>query len=139
VDSSKLARALHNATIGQGGDRPGARQAVLIQVNTGREPQKSGVAAENLPALAEEVEALEGLRLAGLMCMPPFDEDPELARPHFAELRGLKEDLERRLGRGLEHLSMGMTQDFAQAIEEGATLVRIGTAIFGPRPMKTQG
>ena len=106
---------------------------MLIQVNVGCEPQKSGVSEEDLPALAEAIQALPGLALQGLMCLPPAGEDPELARPHFARLRGLKEGLETRLGVRLPHLSMGMSQDFRQAVEEGATLVRIGTALFGSR------
>lgn len=108
-------------------------QPVLVQVNIGEEKQKSGV----LPAEAEEVcvgrEELPGLDLQGLMVLPPFFEDGEKSRPYFVRLRELKEEMEQKLGRNLQHLSMGMTADFPQAIEEGATLIRVGTRLFGPR------
>ena len=103
---------------------------VLIEVNAAGEAQKFGVPPDQALDLAGEVAGVEGIRLRGLMGMTPFVEDPELTRPYFAKLRSLFEQLplEHR-----EHLSMGMTQDFEVAIEEGATMVRIGTAIFGPR------
>jgi uncharacterized pyridoxal phosphate-containing UPF0001 family protein len=107
---------------------------VLIQVNVGCEAQKSGVSAEDLEALATAVLDLGNLDLKGLMCMPPFDEDPERTRPYFSRTRELKLGLESLLGRNLPHLSMGMSMDYRQAIEEGATLVRVGTDIFGARP-----
>jgi hypothetical protein len=129
LDKAKLARALHN--------RAGSpAQPVLIQVNVGEEPQKHGVAVQHLDALAEEVAGLEGLRLEGLMCMPPFFDDPERARPCFARLRELRDRLERSLGRDLPTLSMGMSGDLEPAVEEGATLVRVGTDLFGSRPRK---
>jgi hypothetical protein len=129
VDSSKLAKALHNKAVSLN-----TVQDILIQVNIAGETQKSGVETERLPELAEEVLGMEGLRLAGLMTMPPFFDDPERARPVFARLRELRDGLETRLGVKLPHLSMGMTGDFVPAVEEGATLVRIGTRIFGARP-----
>ena len=129
VDSSKLARALNKKAASLG-----VVQDILLQVNIAGEEQKSGVAEGCLPQLAEEVMAADGLRLAGLMTMPPFFDDPERARPVFARLRELRDWLERRLGTALPHLSMGMTGDFVPAVEEGATLVRIGTRIFGSRP-----
>ena len=98
---------------------------MLLEVNVGREPQKAGVLPEGAPALLEQVRALPGLTCEGLMCIPPAAGDP---RPHFRALRELAEKL------GLRELSMGMSADYEAAIEEGATLVRVGTAIFGERP-----
>jgi len=106
--------------------RQGAPLHVLLQVWSGEET-KSGVSAEEAPALAEQVRALPGLQLVGLMAMPPLQDDPERARPHFRAVRALAERL------GLPQLSMGTTSDFEVAIEEGATMVRVGTAIFGAR------
>lgn len=142
LDSVKLARALHKALAsrGEGGELeqglgPRSRtQDVLIQVSLAGEEQKSGVAEADLPALAEEVLSLPGLSLQGLMVLPPLDGGPEAARPFFARLRELRDRLARDLGVALPHLSMGMTDDFVPAIQEGATLVRIGTRIFGSRP-----
>jgi PLP dependent protein len=102
-------------------------QRVLIEVNVGREPQKSGALPERVEALLTHVKELEALRCEGLMCIPPAGEDP---RPHFRALRALRDRL------GLRELSMGMTADFEVAIEEGATIVRVGTAIFGERPRR---
>jgi hypothetical protein len=129
VDSSKLAQALNKKAVSLD-----TVQDILIQVNIAGETQKSGVTADSLPELAEAVLGMEGLRLVGLMTMPPFFDDPERARPVFARLRELRDRLAARLGVDLPHLSMGMTGDFVPAVEEGATLVRIGTRIFGARP-----
>ena len=129
VDSLKLATALHKKAAALG-----VVQEVLLQVNVAGEAQKSGVAPEALVELAEGCMALDGVRLTGLMTMPPFFDDPERARPVFARLRELRDELETGLGTSLPHLSMGMTGDFVPAVEEGATLVRIGTRIFGERP-----
>jgi pyridoxal phosphate enzyme (YggS family) len=104
--------------------RAAAEQRVLLEVNVGREPQKAGALPEDVPALLEQVRALPRLRCDGLMCIPPAEGDP---RPHFRTLRGLARDL------SLPELSMGMSADYEAAIEEGATLVRVGTAIFGQR------
>ena len=106
---------------------------MLLEVNVGAEASKSGCAPEALPALAEEVARLPGLELRGLMCIPPAGEAP---RPHFARLRELREALRPALGLPLPDLSMGMSGDYAEAIAEGATLVRVGTAIFGERPAR---
>jgi pyridoxal phosphate enzyme (YggS family) len=106
---------------------------VLIEVHLGGEETKSGVAESELPALAEKVLQLERLHLAGLMCIPPFLEDPEEVRPYFARLRHLRDALETRLARRLPVLSMGMSHDFEAAIQEGATEVRVGTVLFGTR------
>lgn len=108
-------------------------QPVLIQVNIGREPQKGGVLPEELTAFAEKVVGQPRLSLRGLMCLPPMFDNPEGARPYFAALRHLKESVECRFGGPLQHLSMGMSGDFEAAIEEGATLVRVGTSLFGER------
>ena len=106
---------------------------VLIEVRVAAEETKSGVEKERLPELAEKLLTLERLDLAGLMCIPPFLENAEKVRPYFAELREMKEHLEGRLGRTFPVVSMGMSHDFEVAIEEGATEVRIGTALFGVR------
>ncbi len=106
------------------------RQRVLIEVNIAREPQKFGVSPEKVLSLAERIAQLPFVQLEGLMGMAPLVESGEQARPYFAELRRLFERLPESYR---VHLSMGMTQDYEVAIEEGATMVRIGTAIFGPR------
>ena len=106
---------------------------VLIEVHLGGEETKSGVAEAELPSLAERTLQLEKLHLAGLMCIPPFMENPEEVRPYFVRLRQLRDALETRLGRRLPVLSMGMSHDFEAAILEGATEVRVGTALFGER------
>ncbi len=103
----------------------GTPARVFLEVNAGGEETKSGCAPEEAPALAEAVRALPAIALAGLMCIPPPQDDP---RPHFRALRALRDRL------GLAELSMGMSADWRVAIEEGSTCVRIGTAIFGERP-----
>ncbi|SKA91097.1 hypothetical protein SAMN02745704_02304 [Paucidesulfovibrio gracilis DSM 16080] len=128
VDSLKLARVLHNKS-----QSLGCTQSMLLQVSLCGEEQKCGVEPDALDALVEEVLGLEHLRLCGLMTMPFAGDDPEAVRPVFARLRSLRDGLEQRFGVSLPELSMGMTGDFVQAVEEGATLVRIGTRIFGPR------
>jgi pyridoxal phosphate enzyme (YggS family) len=100
---------------------------ILLQVNLGDEPQKGGVAPAETKRLCEAVVGLPGLRVRGLMAIPPAAPVPEETRPHFRALRELRDSL------GLEHLSMGMSADYEVAIEEGATMVRVGTAIFGQR------
>jgi len=102
----------------------GLMQPVLLEVNVGREPQKAGALPEDVPALLEKIRALPSLAPLGLMCIPPAEGDP---RAHFRSLRQLGQEL------GLPELSMGMSADYEIAIEEGATLVRVGTAIFGER------
>jgi len=106
---------------------------VLIEVRVAAEETKSGVEKEQLPELAEKICELTQLELAGLMCIPPFLQEAEKVRPYFTQLRALKEQLESRVGRKLPVLSMGMSHDFEIAIEEGATEVRLGTALFGAR------
>ncbi|SDB54098.1 hypothetical protein SAMN05660653_02702 [Desulfonatronum thiosulfatophilum] len=106
---------------------------VLLQVNFGQETQKGGVLPDQLPNLAEKVRRMDGLALRGLMALPPFSlELPEKQRL-FSELRELRDKLQTHLGLPLPELSMGTTDDFPQAIAEGATMVRIGTRIFGER------
>ena len=128
VDRLKLAQALDAAAA-----RQGKVQDVLIQVNQAGEATKSGVEPAAAPALLKEVARLPHLRVLGLMTMPPWFPDPEAARPYFRALRALQDHLRGLTGLPLPELSMGMSGDFAVAVEEGATLVRVGTAIFGSR------
>jgi pyridoxal phosphate enzyme (YggS family) len=107
-------------------------QDVLIEVNISGEPSKHGVEPSAARDLASEVAGLEGVRVRGLMTMPPLTEDPEDSRPYFRDLALVRDELAGALPEATE-LSMGMTRDFEVAVEEGATLVRIGEAIFGPR------
>jgi pyridoxal phosphate enzyme (YggS family) len=109
--------------------------SLLIQVDLGHEQTKSGIDESELPQLAESVRGLDRLELIGLMTLPPFFDDPEQARPYFRRLRELRDELAREglFGERAGELSMGMTNDFEVAIEEGATMVRVGTAIFGER------
>ena len=107
---------------------------VLLEVNIAGEAQKAGVAPAAAEALADHVRALPSLRLVGLMAIPPAADDPQTTRVHFAALRALGERLRARGHVALTELSMGMSRDFEVAIAEGATLVRVGTAIFGERP-----
>ena len=114
----------------------GAPQACLVQVNVAGEAQKRGVAPADLPALLDRFAALPNVTCPGLMLIPPLTEDPDDARPHFAALRALRdrEAAHERPNVDLRELSMGMSSDLEAAIAEGATLVRVGTAIFGSRP-----
>jgi len=121
VDTGKLTRRL---------DQSGRDLEVMIEVRLSGEGAKSGVEPEELPQLVEEVRACPHLRLTGLMTMPPWSEDAEASRPYFARLRELASRFQ------LPGLSMGMSNDFEVAIEEGATHVRVGSAIFGPRPRR---
>jgi pyridoxal phosphate enzyme (YggS family) len=129
VESEKLAARLSRACAAAGVTLP-----VLIEVNVAGEASKYGVTRTELPVLAAQVVALPGLRLEGLMTIAPIAANPETVRPVFLALRALRDDLRRaQPGLPLPHLSMGMTDDFEVAIEEGATLVRIGRALFGER------
>ena len=121
----------------------GAAQDLLVQVNIGEEPQKSGVAPEGLAAFLEQLleeglirEDGPGLHVRGLMCLPPHCGEAEAARPYFVRMRELRDAMRERFGLSLPELSMGMSGDYEQAIEEGATMIRVGTDIFGPRPVK---
>jgi uncharacterized pyridoxal phosphate-containing UPF0001 family protein len=108
--------------------------AVLLEVNVSEEASKYGLAPQEVPCAVEAISSLPGLRLEGLMTMAPMVADAESVRPIFGALRHLKDELARRYpGPTWRHLSMGMSDDFEIAIEEGATLVRIGRAVFGDR------
>ena len=109
------------------------RLRVLIEVRVSSEETKSGVQTGELPVLAERLAELPRLELAGLMCIPPFLEQAEKARPYFRRLAELRDQLAKSLGLDLPVLSMGMSHDFEVAIEEGATEVRVGSALFGTR------
>jgi pyridoxal phosphate enzyme (YggS family) len=115
--------------------RHGVELSAFVEVNVGEEASKHGFAPAGLPAALAPLRALPGLRLVGLMAIPPFAEDPERARPWFARLRALRDELAATTGwEGFPGwLSMGMSGDYAIAVEEGATHVRVGTALFGPR------
>ncbi len=130
VDSFRLAQKLD-----QSAACSGERLPVLFQVNLGEEPTKSGVREEEIMQLAQQAGQLPTLEVRGLMVLPPFFKNPEQARPFFRRLRELAEAIESANlpSVSMEEFSMGMSQDFEVAIEEGATLIRVGTAIFGPR------
>jgi pyridoxal phosphate enzyme (YggS family) len=131
LDSVSLARRLDRLCLEEGLEA----WPVLIQVDLAGEETKSGASEESLPELVQSVTACERLRLRGLMTLPPFFTDAEQARPYFRRLRELRDALADRGNFGPERgeLSMGMSHDFEVAIEEGATMVRVGTAIFGER------
>ncbi|MBU1055346.1 MAG: YggS family pyridoxal phosphate-dependent enzyme [Proteobacteria bacterium] len=134
VDSYKLAVELDSQA-----KKINKIQQILIQVNIGKEKSKSGITEENVFDLIKNISGLKNLLVKGLMVIPPFFDDPEKSRPYFAAARLLRDKIIKSLdleGIGnvlMDELSMGMTGDFETAIEEGATLVRIGTAIFGER------
>lgn len=129
VDSEKIARKLHEVAGGA------EKLPVLLQVNLGEEPSKFGAGEEEVVRLADQVGRLQSLELRGLMTLPPFFEDAQRVRPFFRRLRELAQQIEaRKLPQvSMQGLSMGMSHDFEIAIEEGATIVRVGTAIFGER------
>jgi len=135
VDSLRLLEALNRANVGQNSN-PAQRVGVLLEVNVSKEEAKHGFAPTDVPALASELGQFPNLNIAGLMTMAALTENPEDARPGFAELRRLRDQIRVMLGQpnALPELSMGMTQDFEVAIEEGATLVRIGSALFEGLP-----
>ncbi len=121
------------ATLADRAHREGRRIAALIEVNVSGEPSKHGVAPGEAAALAAEVAALEGLALDGIMSIGSPRENPEEARREFAATRELRDAIERGTGLSLPHLSMGMSGDYEVAVEEGATMVRVGSALFGAR------
>jgi pyridoxal phosphate enzyme (YggS family) len=132
IDRPKIVRSLHKHL-----ENANRQLDVLVQVNLGGESQKSGIPPQDVESLVTFMQDYPRLRLRGLMTMPPFTPDPELTRPYFLTLRALAEQLNTKglLGnQGRVELSMGMSHDYQVAIEEGATLIRIGTAIFGARP-----
>ncbi|HEX8652424.1 MAG TPA: YggS family pyridoxal phosphate-dependent enzyme [Pyrinomonadaceae bacterium] len=136
VDSVSLARRLERLCAEEGR----VELPVMIQVDLAREETKSGVDEDELTELVGAVGACERLRLTGLMTLPPFFEDAEQTRPYFRRLRELRDIFSARMdfGDARGELSMGMSHDYEVAIEEGATMVRIGTAIFGERPLAGQ-
>ena len=121
VDSVSLAEKISAAA-----QTSGRAIEILLEVNIGREPQKHGVAPEEVGNIVDRLRTLAGIHVNGLMAIPPVGE-PDQARAHFAELRKMRASV------GLEHLSMGMSSDFEEAIEEGSTMIRVGRAIFGSR------
>ena len=128
VDSVALAQELNRRA-----EQAAKTLPILLEVNVAGEASKFGYAPEQLLAELKAINALPRLEVQGLMTVPPWTPEPETARPHFRRLRELKEQAETVLGAPLPHLSMGMSGDFEIAIEEGATIVRLGTALFGPR------
>jgi pyridoxal phosphate enzyme (YggS family) len=121
IDSVSLGEKVAKAAIAAG-----KRQEMLIEVNIGREPQKTGADPDDVERLARDLARIDGLSVAGLMTIPPVGEEAP-TRAYFRQLRSLRDSL------GLRHVSMGMTDDFEAAIEEGATIIRVGRAIFGSR------
>ena len=127
VDSMSLAAAVARRARSRA-----AAQDVLIEVNVSGEESKTGVAVSEAIELALQADALDGINVTGLMTIPPFPDEPEESRPFYKQLAALRDELSERLASATE-LSMGMTRDFEIAIAEGATIVRVGEAIFGPR------
>ena len=128
VDSLAIAQEISKRAVQFGKTMP-----ILIEVNVAGEASKFGYAPEKLLAELNELNALPKIEIHGLMAIPPFTLEPEKARPYFQKLRELKVECEKILGAPLPHLSMGMSGDFEVAVEEGSTMVRIGTALFGER------
>ena len=129
VDSLSLAQE-----IAKRAEQAAKTMPVMLEVNVAGEASKFGYLPEQLLAELKAINALSRLEIQGLMTVPPWSPEAEKVRPYFRRLRELKAECEQILGVPLPHLSMGMSGDFEVAIEEGATMVRIGTALFGPRP-----
>jgi PLP dependent protein len=127
VDSLKIAQRLNTAAAALGKKLP-----ILVEVKLSHEESKHGLAPEELPSLLAEMDKLESVAAVGLMTVPPWSEDAEVARPYFRELRRLRDESVARFPH-VTQLSMGMSNDFTVAIEEGSTCVRVGTALFGRR------
>lgn len=133
VDRPSLATALEQAAA-----KIGKIQDILLEINLAGEASKSGAPPTEAADLLHHCLGLPHLRVVGLMALPPWDPDPEASRPYFRALRQLRDRLQQQFpGTSLPELSMGMSADYEVAVEEGATLVRLGTALFGPRPAKT--
>ena len=128
IDSIKLLQVVERAC-----DAAGRSMPVCLEVNVSGEPSKYGATPEQLPALIEVAATCKRVEVVGLMTIPPWAEDPEKARPYFAQLRALRERCMKEWQFPLAELSMGMSADFRVAIEEGATMVRVGTQLFGKR------
>jgi PLP dependent protein len=133
LDSLSLAQEINKRA-----DEAAKTMPVLLEVNLAGEASKFGYKPEQLLAELKEINSLPRIEIHGLMTVPPWSPDAEDSRPHFRRLRELKLQCEEILGAPLPHLSMGMSGDFEVAIEEGATIIRIGTALFGPRRAKVQ-
>ena len=134
VDRLKLAKALNKRL-----EELQNNMDILVQVNIGEDPDKSGISAEDTENLLNELQSIPRIRTCGLMTMPPIEPNPELSRPYFRRLRLLSEKLSKKnlfFDNDRIELSMGMSSDYHIAIEEGATIVRVGTAIFGNRPVR---
>ena len=129
LDRERLATRLEELLAAEG-----RRFPVLLEVNLGAEETKSGATPDQVEPLASAALALPHLEVRGVMAVPPYTEDPAGARPYFRRLKEIRDRLEDRFGRPFPELSMGMSHDFEVAVEEGSTEVRVGTALFGPRP-----
>jgi pyridoxal phosphate enzyme (YggS family) len=127
VDSVKIAQRLNSAAIALN-----KKLSILIEVKLSHEESKHGIAPEELPELLAAIKGLDSIEAVGLMTVPPWSEDAEIARPYFRELRRLRDEAQ-KAHPTLTQLSMGMSNDFRVAIEEGSTCVRVGTALFGKR------
>ncbi|SVC73128.1 uncharacterized protein METZ01_LOCUS325982, partial [marine metagenome] len=136
VDSLALAEAIHEKAEGLGLCMP-----ILLQVNVSGEESKFGLDPKNVIKVIRKVTSLKGLKVRGLMTIPPYDSNPERSRPYYIRLRELRDTCSKLAipGVSLDELSMGMSNDYEVAVEEGATLVRVGTALFGERPLKSKG
>jgi pyridoxal phosphate enzyme (YggS family) len=130
IDDTATARRLDRA---RGEESAREKLRVLLEVRISEEETKSGAEPGDLRRLARDILSLHRIQLAGLMCIPPFFGEAEQVRPYFRRLRLLRDDLQEQIGEALPVLSMGMSHDFEVAIEEGATEVRVGTALFGTR------
>jgi len=128
VDSIDLAERIDAAC-----EAAGRRMTLFVEINLAGEAAKSGVAPDDAPRLVERANALSRVAVCGLMAIPPFDPDPDRVRPYFRKLRELRDAVQVRTGTPLPELSMGMSHDFEAAIAEGATWIRVGTALFGAR------
>lgn len=129
VDTWRLLEAINQAC-----DQTGHRMNVLLEVNVSGESVKFGFKPEEVPAVLRQAGAFTHLDITGLMTIPPATEDPEGARPHFRRLREFRDQWQQETGVPLPTLSMGMSHDLEVAVEEGSHIIRVGTAIFGPRP-----
>jgi pyridoxal phosphate enzyme (YggS family) len=134
LDRERLALRLERLSAEQGRTLP-----VLLEINVGREPSKSGSMPEDAARLFETALGCPHLSVRGVMAVPPYDDDPEASRPHFRRLVEIREHLAAEFGQPLPEVSMGMSHDYWVAVEEGSTEVRIGTALFGPRAPDEQG
>lgn len=137
----KLIHSLDSLDLAREIDRQAAKRGIiqkaLVEINIASEETKRGIRPEEAPGFMKEASRLENLKITGLMCVPPITEDPESSRPYFKEMNRLAAELTLE-GFEMTELSMGMTQDYEVAAEEGATLVRVGTAIFGARTMRNE-